>query len=119
LLLGDTAESLAAKLSQDAARRLNDDFGDVPEFVLLQHRDEQDARSRYPGFAPMSTSILALHRLTATSGGVPALILERHGSLPVDAIRQVLQPLDLDVVLGPRARVRLPQREEALASPLS
>jgi hypothetical protein len=32
LLLGDTAESLAAKLSQDAARRLNDDLGDAPEF---------------------------------------------------------------------------------------
>ena len=32
LLLGDTAESLAAKLSQDAARRLNHDLGDAPEF---------------------------------------------------------------------------------------
>jgi len=32
LLLGDTAESLAAKLSQDAARRLSDDLGDAPEF---------------------------------------------------------------------------------------
>jgi hypothetical protein len=32
LLLGDTAESLTAKLSQDAARRLNDDLGDAPEF---------------------------------------------------------------------------------------
>jgi hypothetical protein len=32
LLLGDTAESLAVKLSQDAARRLNDNLGDAPEF---------------------------------------------------------------------------------------
>lgn len=32
LLLGDTAESLAEKLSLDAARRLKDDFGDAPEF---------------------------------------------------------------------------------------
>src|SRR3569832_1422703 len=32
LLLGDTAQSLAAKLSQDASRRLNDDLGDAPEF---------------------------------------------------------------------------------------
>jgi hypothetical protein len=30
LLLGDTAESLAAKLAQDAARRLSDDRGDAP-----------------------------------------------------------------------------------------
>jgi hypothetical protein len=32
LLLGDTAELLATKLSQDAARRLNDDLRDAPEF---------------------------------------------------------------------------------------
>ena len=32
LLLGDTAEALAAKLSQDAARRLKNDPGDAPEF---------------------------------------------------------------------------------------
>ena len=32
LLLGDTAEALAAKLSTDATRRLKDDLGDAPEF---------------------------------------------------------------------------------------
>jgi hypothetical protein len=32
LLLGDTAETLAAKLSQDAARRLKNNLGDAPEF---------------------------------------------------------------------------------------
>ena len=32
LLLGDTAEALAEKLSLDAARRLKDDLGDAPEF---------------------------------------------------------------------------------------
>ena len=32
LLLGDTAESLAGKLSLDAARRLKEDLGDAPEF---------------------------------------------------------------------------------------
>lgn len=32
LLLGDTAESLAEKLSRDAARRLKEDLGDAPEY---------------------------------------------------------------------------------------
>jgi hypothetical protein len=32
LLLGDTAEELAAKLTNDASRRLNEDLGDAPEF---------------------------------------------------------------------------------------
>jgi len=33
LLLGDTAESVAEKLSLDAARRLKDNLGDAPEFT--------------------------------------------------------------------------------------
>ncbi len=32
MLLGDTAESLAEKLSLDATRRLKEDLGDAPEF---------------------------------------------------------------------------------------
>ena len=32
LLLGDTAEELAAKLTNDAVRRLKDDLGDAPQF---------------------------------------------------------------------------------------
>lgn len=32
LLLGDTAEELAAKLTKDATRRLNEGLGDAPEF---------------------------------------------------------------------------------------
>jgi len=32
LLLGDTAEELAAKLTNDASRRLNESLGDAPEF---------------------------------------------------------------------------------------
>ena len=94
------------------ASGLLQDFGGVADFVLLQHRDEAAARSRYPAFAPMSTSILALHRLMTTPTGLPALVLERHGSLPVERVRQALQPLRLDVVLGRRAQVRLPQRED-------
>ena len=99
--------------AQHTASGLLQDFGAVPEFVLLRHRSDAEARSRYPAFAPMSTSILALHRLATTPAGRPALVLERHGSLTVDAVRKVLHPLDLDVVLGPRARTRLPQHTEA------
>ena len=46
LLLGDTAESLAAKLSQDAARRLNDDLGDAPEFSYYQNYTGLDRYNR-------------------------------------------------------------------------
>jgi len=46
LLLGDTAESLAAKLSQDAARRLNDDLGDAPEFTYYLNYTGLDRYNR-------------------------------------------------------------------------
>jgi hypothetical protein len=106
------ATGAAEEPAHYTASGLLQDFGDFPEFVLLQHRDEMEARSRYPAFAPMSTSILAFHRLATAPSGVPALVLERHGSLSVDAVRQVLHPLGLDVALGPRGRTRLPQHRE-------
>lgn len=45
LLLGDTAESLAAKLSQDAARRLKD-IGDAPEFSYFLNYTGLDRYNR-------------------------------------------------------------------------
>ena len=46
LLLGDTAEELAAKLSRDAARRLKDDLGDAPEFTYFLNYTGLDRYNR-------------------------------------------------------------------------
>lgn len=46
LLLGDTAESLGAKLSQDAARRLHDELGDAPEFTYYLNYTGLDRYNR-------------------------------------------------------------------------
>jgi hypothetical protein len=46
LLLGDTAESLAEKLSRDAARRLTDDLGDAPEFSYFLNYTGLDRYNR-------------------------------------------------------------------------
>ena len=46
LLLGDTAESLGAKLSQDAARRLHDELGDAPEFTYYLNYNGLDRYNR-------------------------------------------------------------------------
>ena len=46
LLLGDTAEVLAAKLSRDAARRLEDDLGDAPEFSYYLNYTALDRYNR-------------------------------------------------------------------------
>jgi hypothetical protein len=46
LLLGDTAEELAAKLSNDAARRLKEDGGDAPEFSYFLNYSGLDRYNR-------------------------------------------------------------------------
>jgi hypothetical protein len=67
----------------------------------------------------MSTTILAFHRLgESADGGRRRLILERHGSMEVETLRTVLDRLDFDLVLGPKAARRLAQREYADAGRL-
>jgi hypothetical protein len=46
LLLGDTAEELAAQLSTDAARRLKDDLGEAPEFTYYLNYTGLDRYNR-------------------------------------------------------------------------
>src|SRR6185369_15934412 len=46
LLIGDTAEELAAQLSTDATRRLKDDSGDAPEFSYYLNYTALDRYNR-------------------------------------------------------------------------
>ncbi len=90
------------------------DFGDGPPLALLRHRDEEQAAARYPLHAPMSTTLLAVHRTGGRDGsGRSRLVVERHGSLPVEEVRRIALPLGFDVVLGPGAGTRLRQRTYA------
>jgi hypothetical protein len=60
----------------------------------------------------MSTTILGFHRLGAEPGDPRLqLILDRHGSLHVDDVRQSLDRLGFGLAIGPRAAVRLPLRD--------
>jgi hypothetical protein len=91
------------------------EFGHEPDFALLQHDDEAAARAAYPGYLPMSTTILGFHAgVRYPSDGRrsrPLLVLERHGSLHVDAVRGVLDRLGFDLAIAPRATTRLLLRE--------
>lgn len=90
---------------------LREEFGADPRFVLLEHVEEAAARASYPAYAPMSTSILALHRLAPRHQGRPSLVLERHGSLALEDVRAAVAPLGFDVVLGAGAVRRLELRD--------
>ena len=95
-------------------RGIQDDFGDADGFVLIGHRDEGAVRATYPRHLPMSTSILAFHRLAREDNGRPALVLERHGSLHVDEIRTIVEGHGFGLVLADGARQRLPMRDAPL-----
>jgi hypothetical protein len=105
------ASGAAEEPAHYRADALAAEFGDGPELPLLRHPDEAGARSRYPRHAPMSTTILALHRTAGVdSSGRVRLVVERHGSLPVHVVRRIVRPLGFDVVLGATASARLPER---------
>jgi hypothetical protein len=88
------------------------EFGDEDGFLLLAHSDEAAARARYPGYLPMSTTILGFHTVVRSPGDPrPHLILERHGSLAIADVRAILAGLGFGLVIGPRAETRLQLRD--------
>jgi tRNA A37 threonylcarbamoyladenosine synthetase subunit TsaC/SUA5/YrdC len=92
------------------------DFGKRDGVVLIGHRDEGLVRAGYPRHLPMSTSIVAFHRIEQDERGRPALVLERHGSLPVEEVRGIAANHDFGLVLGAGAHERLPMRDDAAVS---
>jgi hypothetical protein len=87
--------------------------------LMMRHPNEEEARARYPEYAPMSTSILGFYELHTDERGKPALMIERHGSLPLDDIAKVLNDFGFGYVLGPKAQNRLAQYEYAHSLGLS
>ena len=93
------------------AAGLRSEFGHEQNFVVVRHRDEAAARAVYPLHAPMSTTILAFHRLgTPDRNGRPRLIVERHGSLPVAVLTPIVAAFGFGLELGPKAANRLALR---------
>jgi hypothetical protein len=90
-------------------RGMQDDFADSDGVVMIGHRDEATVRASYSRHLPMSTSILAFHKLADG----PALILERHGSLAADDIREIVAAHGFGLVLAETARERLPLRDDS------
>jgi hypothetical protein len=91
---------------------LASEFGRETGLPLLRHPDEEHARGRYPLHAPMSTTVLAFHRIAGRDrDGRVRLVVERHGSLPVQRLERVVRPLGFSLVLGEAAGSRLPQRQ--------
>ncbi|MFF5503432.1 hypothetical protein ACF1E9_16145 [Streptomyces roseolus] len=71
---------------------------------VLAHADEEAARRRHPFHRPTPVSILAFHRTAGhTRSGLPALVLERQGSLSADHIRAIAANHGFGLFVAPRA----------------
>ena len=86
------------------ASALKAEFGGDPRLVLLEHADEGAALEAYPLHAPMSVTVLAFRTDPTAPAGRRALTVERHGSLPISLLREVLEnhEFDLSVPAGQR-----------------
>jgi hypothetical protein len=90
------------------------DFGADPRFVLLERREDREGRARYPEHAPVAPSVLALPTgPPAGAGRRHRLLLERHGSLAADRVREVVDGFGFELGLRPDARHPLPRRQYA------
>jgi hypothetical protein len=91
---------------------IKNEFGPQEGFVVLRHPDEEAARRCYPHFAPMSTTVLAFHKLAEpTPAGRPRILVERHGSMHVDDLRPIVERYGFGLTLGPKAQARLHERQ--------
>ncbi|MFD9726674.1 hypothetical protein [Streptomyces sp. NPDC059072] len=90
------------------------DFGHEPGVTTLVHEDEAAARHRYPHHEPMSTTVLSFHRATGHDrSALPALTLERHGSLSADHTRAIAANHGFALAIAPQAERRLTARTYA------
>ncbi|MFG3038119.1 hypothetical protein ACGFYZ_14535 [Streptomyces sp. NPDC048330] len=87
------------------------DFGHEPDVRVLAHDDEAAALRRHPYHATTSTTVLSFHHSPGHGrSGMPALTLERHGSLSADHTRSVAANHGFTLAVAPRAARRLPAR---------
>ena len=110
LLLGDAAEGIAAKLSKDAARRLNGNTGDAPEFSYFLNYSGLDRYNRVRVHFVFNQSTKRLHY----DGAAWRELLRRYPKSP-EALeaRNRLQPrIDAEKIRGfLRVYPRLHSRE--------
>ena len=102
-----TQQPEAAHYEMDAIAA---EFGHRRDIVMIGHDDEHRNRLSYPRHLPCSTTIVAFHR-DAHEGGRPTLVLERHGSLDIEAARQVAERHEYGLAVAPSAHVRVPVRQ--------
>jgi tRNA A37 threonylcarbamoyladenosine synthetase subunit TsaC/SUA5/YrdC len=88
---------------------ISSQFGHRNDVVMIGHENEEANRLAYPRHLACSTSIVSFHR-DVRDGDRPALVLERHGSLGIDDVREVAARHGYGLKVAPGGYARLPVR---------
>jgi tRNA A37 threonylcarbamoyladenosine synthetase subunit TsaC/SUA5/YrdC len=114
-LLFVTSANRAGDVTHYEMAAIRAEFGHRNDVVLIGHEHEEANRLAYPRHLPCSTSIVSFHK--ETRGERPALVLERHGSLGIDDVREVAARHGYALKVAPGGYARLPVRgSERLAA---
>lgn len=96
-------------------KAIKKDFGGKePGFVMVGHQSESKVKKMHPIHDPMSTSIISFDREYPLQDGKPVVTIERHGSLALPRIVEILNKLGIGYVLGSSATQRLLMRKYPL-----
>ncbi|MFI1809916.1 L-threonylcarbamoyladenylate synthase [Streptomyces sp. NPDC020422] len=102
-----TSANRARQLPHWRAEGVVADFGREPEVRVLVHADDAAARRGHPHHEPVAASVVSFHRAAGRGrSGLPALTLERQGSLSAEHIRSVAANHGFALALSPRAASR-------------
>jgi hypothetical protein len=93
---------------------LQADFGRTHGVFMVGAPDDGALQRRYPEHRPMSTTLVSFHKLGPPDGGRPRIVVERYGSLELEALRRIASEAGLGLWLAPTAQRRLAQRDYAL-----
>jgi hypothetical protein len=96
-------------------RGIQEEFHDYePGIFIMGHADEATetvVREQYPNHEPNSTTILDFSRAEAGDYGWPRIHMARHGSLPDDLTRMVVNSMGMELAIDEQARPSLKLRE--------
>ncbi|MET9951535.1 hypothetical protein ABZ135_08285 [Streptomyces sp. NPDC006339] len=99
-----TSANRAGELPHWRADAVARDLGHEPGVRVLAHADDDAARRRYPHHAPVAVSVVSFHRGAGYGrAGLPALTLERQGSLSAEHLRSVAANHGFALHLAPGA----------------
>jgi hypothetical protein len=92
------------------AAEIVEELHQVGEFELIEHRDEAASLAAYPHHTPGPVTVLSFHAIHGFVDGRPVLTIERHGSLPVEHVREIAGRLGFDIHESDHARELLRTR---------